>query len=305
MTPNEPAMDDATLHAYVDGQLTAEDAARVAGWLQQHPADAERVLGWQAQRSQLQALRRDLLNEPVPAHLRAALDGTPAHAGWRGLRWPTWARGAANGPWAAAAMLLLGLGLGWSVRPLLTADPGPGAGGSAAIPAFVRDAALAHALYTPERRHPVEVGAQHEEHLVQWLSKRLGTTLRVPVLSTQGFHLVGGRLLPGGGDASATAGTAPGGGADSGPGIARAQFMYENAQGERLTLYVSVQPQPAGTAADAPDTAFRFATTGRGGDARQSFYWLDGRLGYALTAQLDRQRLAMLAEAVYRGLTPQ
>ena len=74
---------------------------------------------------------------------------------------------------------------------------------------FVRQAAGVHAVYQPEQRHPVEVGAARQDHLVQWLSKRLGRPLKVPVLSTQGFELVGGRLLPG--DASA-----------------RAQFMYQN-----------------------------------------------------------------------------
>jgi anti-sigma factor RsiW len=313
MTPDEPAMDDATLHAYVDGQLTAEDAAQVAAWLQQHPADAERVLAWQAQRSQLQALRLDLLEETLPPRFQSAWGVMPAGPGGPKRRWLTAVGWAANGPWAAAAMLLLGLGLGWSLRPLLTADPGTGAISSAAVPGFVRDAALAHALYAPERRHAVEVGAEQEEHLVQWLSKRLGTPLRVPALSAQGFHLVGGRLLPGSVDvpdaAGAGARAASGPGTGPGPGnvagIARAQFMYQNAQGERLTLYVSVLPPSSGAATDTPDTAFRFATTGHGADARQSFYWLDGRLGYALTGQLDRQRLAMLAEAVYRGLTPQ
>ncbi|HMW24087.1 MAG TPA: zf-HC2 domain-containing protein, partial [Burkholderiaceae bacterium] len=71
---NEPwsAPDDPTLHAYVDGELTPEDAARVATWLQAHPAEAQRVLTWQAQRQQLQALHLDLLSEPLPPRLLQA-----------------------------------------------------------------------------------------------------------------------------------------------------------------------------------------------------------------------------------------
>ena len=61
--------------------------------------------------------------------------------------------------------------------------------------------------------------ADQEAHLVAWLSKRLGTQLKIPQLSGLGFNLVGGRLLPG----------------DQGP---VAQFMYQDAQGQRLTLYV-------------------------------------------------------------------
>ncbi|HEX7465011.1 MAG TPA: anti-sigma factor, partial [Usitatibacter sp.] len=69
-------------------------------------------------------------------------------------------------------------------------------------------------------RHPVEVDAKDQDHLVKWLSKRLDMALTVPVLSTEGFELLGGRLLPG----------------NDGP---VAQFMYQDASGKRLTLYVT------------------------------------------------------------------
>lgn len=36
--------------------------------------------------------------------------------------------------------------------------------------------------------------------------------------------------------------------------------------------------------------------------ASQLFYWIDGRQGYALSAALPRERLQLLAEAVYRQL---
>ena len=80
--------------------------------------------------------------------------------------------------------------------------------------------------------------------------------------------------------------------------------MYESPSGERLTLYVSVLPQGPARPTDA-STGFRFTTSGQGPLAQQSFYWIDARLGYALTAQVDRQRLTRLAEAVYQQLTPQ
>jgi anti-sigma factor RsiW len=73
----------------------------------------------------------------------------------------------------------------------------------------LRQAGFAHAVYLPEKRHPVEVAAAEQDHMVQWLSKRLGKPLKIPQLGAQGFELVGGRLLPG----------------DSG---ARAQFMFQN-----------------------------------------------------------------------------
>lgn len=51
-----------------------------------------------------------------------------------------------------------------------------------------------------------------------------------------------------------------------------AQFMYGDASGKRLTLYVSVLE------AGGEDTAFRYAQEGPVG----GFYWIDGRLGHAL-----------------------
>lgn len=316
------APDDLTLHAYVDGELTPEDAARVATWLQAHPTEAQRVLAWQAQRQQLQALRRDLLDETLPPRLlQAWARGAAPAAGGSPDSGPAatdapppasprrWARArAANGPWLAVATLLLGLGLGWSLRPWLApgaAERSLAQGPAAPVPTYVREAAAAHALYVPERRHPVEVGAEQQEHLVQWLGKRLGTPLRVPQLEGLGYRLVGGRLLPGGSSAAGSASVA------SAPahelGLARAQFMYENAEGERLTLYVAMATAPAtdrpgADRSEAAPAAFRFTSSGSGAAQRHSFYWQDGALRYALTGGADRTRLAAVAERVYREL---
>jgi anti-sigma factor RsiW len=149
---------------------------------------------------------------------------------------------------------------------------------------------MAHAVYQPQQRHPVQVPAAQQEHLVQWLSKRLGRPLKVPVLTAQGYELVGGRLLPG----------------DTG---ARAQFMYQNSAGERVTLYLGAlpptattkaSPAAAGSAAPPPpaDTAFRFTQEG----PVPGFYWTDQGFGYALSGQLSRPALQALATAVYQQL---
>ena len=51
---------------------------------------------------------------------------------------------------------------------------------------IAREAALAHVAYVPEVRHPVEVTAAEEKHLVAWLSKRLDAPLRAPSLVSPG-----------------------------------------------------------------------------------------------------------------------
>lgn len=272
------AMNEASLHAYVDGQLGAYEAAEVAQWLLEHPQDAQRVLEWRSQRAALQGLHAQLLDEPLPARLLLALQ--------------TGQRPAANSPryrfqaLAGVALLGLGLALGWGSHAWLAAERGAPVAAAAPVPPFVRDAAIAHAVYLPERRHPVEVGAEQQEHLVQWLSKRLGQPLHVPVLLNEGYRLIGGRLLPAGEDEGA------------GAPLARAQFMFETEQGQRLTLYVSVVPP-----AQAVPTAFRFSESAdKSGD--RSFYWVDGRLGYALTGRLSPQQLSHLGSRVYEQLQP-
>ena len=125
----------------------------------------------------------------------------------------------------------------------------------------------------------MEVGAGDQEHLVQWLSRRTGKALKVPRLDAQGYELVGGRLLPG----------------DQG---ARAQFMFQNAQGVRVTLYLGALFPTTELTEAGGETAFRFAQEG----PVPGFYWVDQGFGYALSGPLSRDALMALAEAVYRQL---
>lgn len=248
-----PSEDD--LHAYVDGRLDAETLSDVQQWLEHHPEDAHRVHAWVSQHRLLRTAFDPVLAEPVPDRLRRAAQRP---------------RGTAHVPRLAATLAWIGLGtvLGYAVSSHTGAPPSI----DVSLP---HTAAIAHVVYTPEVRHPVEVGADQEAHLVQWLSKRLGAALKVPALGPQGYRLVGGRLLPG----------AQG---------AVAQFMYEDDGGKRLTLYVRSD------AHENHETAFRFSQEGN----ISVFYWLDGQLGYALSGELPRERLLEIAETAYRQLNP-
>ena len=72
--------------------------------------------------------------------------------------------------------------------------------------------------------------------------------------------------------------------------------MYQNAAGERVTLYVGAVDGANSKSMD--ETAFRFAN--EAGIA--SFYWVDQGFGYALSGKLPRQGLLTLAESVYKQL---
>jgi anti-sigma factor RsiW len=255
------------LQAFVDGRLPAERAAAVGAYLAAHPEVARRVAAEQGQRDALRAELRRKFDEPVPARLRVA--AIAAERRRRVLR--RLSRVA-----AAVAYLAIGAAGGWSLHERLAAGSWSLydrlAGGGAATGALVNEALRAHRTFVVEVRHPVEVEAAQEAHLVQWLSRRLGHDLKLPDLSRDGFRLVGGRLLP----------------AQEGPA---AQFMYENGSGRRLTLYVTAD------GGDRP-TAFRFREQG----GVSAFYWVDGGFGYAVLAEADRTNLLAVAETVYEQM---
>lgn len=279
--PPPTADDEAAWHALVDGRLSPADAAALRHRLEEQAGAEQTLEHWRQQRQQLRALHQGMLAEPIPETLvAAALRGAALRE--RRDRWWRWG--------GMAASVLLAFALGWTGRslwPAMGRPDNPALVLAATGQRFAQQAAVAHAVYQPEVRHPVEVPAAQQEHLVQWLSKRLGRPLKLPVLADEGYELVGGRLLPG----------------DAG---ARAQFMYQNGQGERITLYLgAVTPAGTGTAAAAPskkpdagETAFQFTHDG----PVPGFYWVDQGFGYALSGQLSRQQLLALASAVYRQL---
>jgi len=241
---------EAELHAYVDGALSEVDRAGIEAWLASHPEDAERLHAYAEQNTLLRSIYNPVLEEPVPAALLVVRPRA-----WRGYA-------------AAAGIFVLGIGLGWFVRGVFITPqvvPSP----------LARQAATAHVVFSPEVRHPVEVTADEEEHLVRWLSKRLGTALKAPKLAPLGYELVGGRLL-------------------SGPQGPVAHFMYQDARGQRLTLYVSRQR------GEPRDTAFRFSQEER----VSVFYWVDGNFGYALSGEVRRDQLLKVADVVYKQLNP-
>lgn len=246
---------DADLHAYVDGELDREIQAEVEAWLTEHADDGAKVEAWTRQKAALHARFDGVLDEPLPRPLqrvvRHARIGRPA---------PVWMRIA-----AAVALFAVGAASGWGLK-------GWHGNGDAAAIQFVQHAMGAHQVYLPEVRHPVEVKANEEKHLVAWLSKRLGHAVRAPELTEAGFQLVGGRLLP---DA----------------GLPAAQFMYEDGGGRRVMLYVR-------SGRLGKDTAFRFVSEG----SMAAFYWIDGPMGYALTGKVPRPDLLQVARLVYDQL---
>ena len=245
------------LHAYVDGELPPDRHREVQAWLAEHPDAAAQVADYQRLNRGLNALFAPALSEPQPP-LRS-----------RGR----WTRRLADMRVAAAvAWLAAGGAVGWFVHDHL---PGQDLATVQLTQNLVRPAAFAHVVYSSEVAHPVEVTVAQEQHLIAWLSKRLKTSLRAPSLIDHGYQLMGGRLLP------------------STDRMA-AQFMYQDARGQRITLYVRRG------AWESETSAFRYSHD----DGIGTFYWIEGPVGYALSGEIDRVQLLALAETIYQQLTP-
>ena len=251
---------EAELNAYLDGELDAEACTEIEAWLGDNPDEAERLEALRGDRDALAGIHADILREPVPEKMRALVSNAPPPV--EAPRAPMsdhWMRAAAS-----VVLLLVGATAGWIAHGSAVPSPSGESG-------FVQHAVSAHVVFTKERRHAVEAKAT-EKHLVRWLSRRVGRTLNPPGLKSAGYELVGGRLV-----------------ADD--GAPAAQFMYQNSDKNRLTLYVR-------SARDAKDTAFRI-TTERGVSA---FYWIEAPYAYALIGKVDRDKLVSLGEIVHTHL---
>ncbi|HJU33258.1 MAG TPA: anti-sigma factor [Hyphomicrobiaceae bacterium] len=260
MTP-ERRISEAELHAYLDGELTSDERAELEGLLAASPADAALLRDFARLNEAIGQRYAGVLDEPLPGELEQRLARIPEREGGR-------VSGALR-PWtliaAALAVAMLAGTAGFVARDLMIAKQRPEAG-------FVSTAIGAHRVYVPEVRHPVEVGASEETHLVQWLTKRIGAKVRAPALAGLGWKLVGGRLLPDDGQPAA-------------------QFMYEDGTGRRLTLYMRKET-------GLNNTAFQFAES----EGFAAFYWVDRPLAYAIAGRLSREELTTIATAVYGQL---
>lgn len=242
------------LHAWLDGQLSEQRRRQVEAWLKDHPEKMQELNDYRQIDRDLQQAFAPVLEEPLPAGLRIR----PRRHFYQRMA-------------TAAGILFAGILLGWQGNSLMVAESPQ----QRLRQNLLQPAAFAHVVYSSEIKHPVEVGAEQEAHLVHWLSKRLNTQIKAPNLLQQGYQLVGGRLLPS-------------------TNRMAAQFMYQDKTGRRVTLYVRrINDMQA-------DAMFQFTRDGE----LNTFYWIEGSLGYALSGELDRQVLMSMAETTYRQLSP-
>lgn len=276
MNDQHTPISEADIHAYVDGTLAEHRRIEIDRLLETDNALASRVSDYFSLNSMLHDRYDRVLSEPVPQRLMPA-DAKPATplSRWRdAANWPRFAG------LAAALVIGVGIGVGGSMtgtgrEMLLSNGPSPVRRASFGDEeAFARQSAIAYVTYAPMVTRPVEIGADREQELVTWLSSRLGTDVRPPVLTRSGFELMGGRLLPG----------------NDSP---VAQFMYHDANGRRITLDIAHRKTNTNI------TAFKLYQDG----PVNVFYWVDGNFGYAVSGGIDRKTLLELSHDVYEQVT--
>ncbi|AUT66917.1 anti-sigma factor family protein [Paraburkholderia hospita] len=272
MSDQQTPISEEEIHAYVDGTLSDERREEVERAIELNPALAARVSDYFSLNNMFHERYDRVLNEPVPARLRM-----PEKRRWlSAANWPQFA--------GMAAALVLGIGIGVGTNmgkdvaapgasaPSATSNTRPVSADASEV--FAQKAALAHVVYMPTVSRPAQIGEDHEQDFVQYLANKLGTEVHPPMLTKSGFELAGGRILPG----------------DDGP---VAQFMYHNANGERVTLCISHRKVNANT------TAFKLYQEG----PVNVFYWVDGDFGYAVSGGIDRKVMLQIAHDVYAQLT--
>jgi len=247
------------LQAYVDNELDEQTHQQVELYLQKNPELAAAIKDYQNYNAGLHLLFDQVLDEKVPERLE------PYQT--QNVRKPWFSMAV-----AASLFVAVGVGMvvGWvshsGLAPITESE-------QASTERLVQDAFAYHAVYTPEVLHPVEVDASQQQHLTKWLSKRLKTKIVAPELSQLGFKLLGGRLLESGDEPAA-------------------QFMYENEQGQRLTLFARHRFD------SEAETAFRYASEGN----INGFYWVDNELCFVIVAAIPKEQISRVSHFVYQAL---
>ncbi len=250
MKPKKLKIQQADLHAYIDDQLSEERALEVEAFLEKNPRIAERVNKWKQQNNSIAEYFDDDRFNRIPSRLDPVRIKRKTRSAYFSI--------------SASVLLMLASGLlGWFSHSFVQQAQRQSF-------EFARPAIAAHQVFVADVRHPVEVGVNEKDHLEKWLSKRLDYWVIMPKLQKIGYKLLGGRLL------SVTDGPA-------------AQLMFENAEGNRITCFISRNPS-------SKETAFQFKKI----NDVNTFYWFDQDIAYAVIGDIDRDELLSITHEIYQ-----
>jgi anti-sigma factor RsiW len=256
---------DEQLCSYLDDELDPAARAEVEQALVQDARLKAKLDSWMEQTADLRSALDAELDKPLPdawlqlAREPSAVQSVPLlpQPRTKALPWKERLMQWMPAPQLAAGMafsVILGIFVGRHVIPRFDMDE-----------QLVKLASVAHHVYSPDKRQPVEVKSE-DPTLTAWISKRLGAQVVAP--NVAGYRFMGGRLLAG---AEEPAG----------------QFMYEETSGKRLTVFVRTEGA-AGRSTDPNCSEYRGVSV---------CYWHEGGVAYALAGEMPRKNLWTLAQA--------
>ncbi len=263
-------LDDATLVAYVDGELDGE-SVRVVEIALKYDAEARERLGaMRASADLLQACFADFDSEPVPEHLIAAAGRIGPDENIQRRTTPASWRMAL--PLAASlAALVVGLGTGfYGGQHVLGPGPTVVAEASTDDNHWLHEMAEYYVVHASDRMRFAELGADSKDYLEQWFGQRLKRSLVIPDLSQSGATFVGGRLM--------AVGENPAG-----------LLIYRTAEGKNVGLCITFAWKK-GDQARKPVQA----------EGMNVVYWLRSGYAYTLLGDADPAILDALAERIDR-----
>lgn len=201
-------IDENDLHAFLDGQLTAEQEAVVLAWLESDPGARKRLHDYAEQKLLTAIGAAEAARDFDPAHTKELADelGTRLSRSLRRQRPLAWLR-------QAAAIVAL-VAAGWTTNELyhnVVADR---------LPNYVVEATGAHLVFAEGPVPQVAAAGPTGADLSRLLSARLGEQVDIPELSPIGLKLVGGRVM-------------------GGVEYPLAGLVYEDRDGHRLTICLS------------------------------------------------------------------
>ncbi|MEO1140023.1 MAG: anti-sigma factor [Pseudomonadota bacterium] len=182
-------LENEKLSAFLDGELSEAETREIEDALASDPALQKEMELLMASDTLAQDEFAEMLQEPVPFELAAAIQKAPDASMARMANSQEKPRSYA---WltaiAACIALMIGGAGGYLAGSTNTAQ-------LAAAPSWLEDIADYHRVYAGQKRHLVEVPASEADHIQTWLTNTVGANVRVPDLSEHGLTFRGARLL--------------------------------------------------------------------------------------------------------------
>lgn len=180
---------DEKLSAFLDGELTDAEARQIETALARDPALRAELDSLMAATSGAQEVFHEMLDEPVPLALAAAIKAAPDPAPVANKT--AWIS-ASGFRWGAVGAALLCLVVGATGGYVTGRSDGLQVASAAG---WLADIADYHRVYAAQDRHLVEVPAAEALHIQSWLTASIGAAVTIPDLTAQGLTFQGARLL--------------------------------------------------------------------------------------------------------------